>query len=318
MAYVFGPVASRRLGRSLGIDPIPFKTCNWNCVYCQLGRTAPLRSERREYAPVDEIIREAAAALRQTGRRAPPDWVSFVGSGEPTLHSGIGCLIRRVKALTATPVAIITNGSLLCLPEVREELAAADAVLPSLDAGTARLYQAINRPHPWFAFDRLVEGLREFRQGYHGLLWIEVMLVRKLNDSREALYALAAALSRIQPDEVHLSLPLRPPAEPWVEPAGAAALARARAVLGGIARVLPPLPRGIEFTASDDLGNAVLEVISRHPMEEQDLLQTIEEAGGVDARQVLEILRAQGRVHVVRHFGMRFWTSRAARARGGG
>ena len=219
MKYVFGPVPSRRLGRSLGIDPIPLKTCNWNCVYCQLGRTAPLTGGRGNYAPGGEIVEEVRQAL-EPHRSIEVDWLTFVGSGEPALHGSLGWMIRRVKALASTPVAVITNGSLLYRPEVREELSAADAVLPSLDAGTDSLYRAINRPHPAYTFDRLVDGLVEFRHGYTGKLWIEVMLVRDLNDSEAALQDLAAVLSRIEPDEVHISLPLRPPAESWVEPAG--------------------------------------------------------------------------------------------------
>ncbi|HRE29884.1 MAG TPA: radical SAM protein, partial [Anaerolineales bacterium] len=129
MQYVYGPIPSRRLGQSLGIDLIPLKTCNWNCVYCQLGRSVPLTNERKEYAPRAEVLAEARAALAAHPAGAI-DWVSFVGSGEPTLHSGIGWLIREVQAGTDRPVAVITNGSLLHLPEVRRDLATADAVLP--------------------------------------------------------------------------------------------------------------------------------------------------------------------------------------------
>jgi wyosine [tRNA(Phe)-imidazoG37] synthetase (radical SAM superfamily) len=168
---VFGPVPSRRLGQSLGIDTIPLKTCNWNCVYCQLGRTVPLTNERKEYFPRQEILAEVEQAL-SAHRPDEIDWVTFVGSGEPTLHSGIGWLIRRVKARTEKPVAVITNGALLHLSDVREELSAADAVLPTLDAGNAALYRKINRPHPDITFERLVEGLLAFRLEYRGKLWV--------------------------------------------------------------------------------------------------------------------------------------------------
>ena len=209
MKYVFGPVPSRRLGQSLGIDTIPLKTCNWNCVYCQLGRTVPLTNERREYFPRDEIIDEVKQALA-THKPGEIDWVTFVGSGEPVLHSSIGWLLRRVKGLTDLSVAVITNGSLLYLPEVREELAAADAVLPTLDAGNARLYRKINRPHPDIIFERLVDGLVAFRKEYQGKLWVEIMLVRGLNDTEESLREIVAVLERVQPDEVHINLPTRP------------------------------------------------------------------------------------------------------------
>jgi wyosine [tRNA(Phe)-imidazoG37] synthetase (radical SAM superfamily) len=315
MDYVFGPVPSRRLGRSLGIDPVPLKTCNWNCVYCQLGRTVPLSSERGNYAPTEQIAEETHQAL-EAPRLDEPNWVTFVASGEPTLHEGLGWMIRQVKTLTSTPVAVITNGSLLYRPEVREELAVADAVLPSLDAGTDPLYRAINRPHPKFTFDRLVDGLVEFRRGYTGKLWIEVMLVKGLNDSEEALKGLAAILSRVEPDEVHVSLPIRPPAEPWVEPAGPGVAARAAAILGAVARVLPPIPEGVNLSASGDLLDAVLAVISRHPMGENELMRTLELWKPGDTFKALEMLKASGRAQVVTRFGRRFWS--AAEARYGG
>lgn len=162
MKYVFGPVPSRRLGQSLGIDPVPLKTCNWNCVYCQLGRSLPLTNERREYVPRENIIVEVEQALA-SHQPGEIDWVTLIGSGETTLPASIGWLIRQVKSLTPLPVAVITNGSLLYLPEMRLELSPADAVLPSLDAGNARLYRKINRPHPEASFKRLLEGLVAFR-----------------------------------------------------------------------------------------------------------------------------------------------------------
>jgi len=157
MKYVFGPVPSRRLGRSLGIDPVPFKTCNWNCVYCQLGRTTPMTNVRREFFPRFEIVAEVADTL--AGPAAGEiDWITFVGSGEPLLHAGLGAMIREVKSLTPLPVAVITNGSLLYQRKIQEELMAADAVLPTLDVGSAKLYQTIKRwpiwPGFWPAFSR--------------------------------------------------------------------------------------------------------------------------------------------------------------------
>ena len=160
MKYVYGPVPSRRLGQSLGIDPVPLKTCNWNCVYCQLGRSRPVVNERKDYFPPDEILAEVDRTLG-AHRPGEIDWVTFVGSGEPLLHARLGWMIRQVKARTEIPVAVITNGSLLHRPDVREELATADAVLPSLDAGNADLYRCINRPHPQITFERLVEGIQD-------------------------------------------------------------------------------------------------------------------------------------------------------------
>jgi wyosine [tRNA(Phe)-imidazoG37] synthetase (radical SAM superfamily) len=206
MKHVFGPVPSRRLGQSLGIDPVPPKTCNWNCVYCQLGRSVPLTNERREYFPREEIIAEVEQALA-SHKPGEIDWVTFVGSGETTLHASIGWMIRKVKLLTQLPVAVITNGSLLFLPQVREELVVADAVLPTLDAGTAKLYRQINRPHPDITFDLLVEGYIAFRKEYTGQFLLEVMLIQGLNDTPQALWDITKVLRHIQPDAVQITLP---------------------------------------------------------------------------------------------------------------
>jgi len=172
---VFGPVPSRRLGQSLGVDPIPSKTCNWNCVYCQLGRTAPMTNLRKDYLPAEDIVAQVREAV-DSHREGEIDWITFVGSGEPTLHAHLGRMIREIKAFTKIPVAVITNGSLLYLPEVREELLAADAVMPTLDAGNAALYRKINRPMGELTFERLVSGLETFRKMYTGRFLPEVML----------------------------------------------------------------------------------------------------------------------------------------------
>lgn len=308
MKTVFGPVPSRRLGQSLGIDTIPLKTCNWNCVYCQLGRTVPLMNERREYIPREEILVEVEEAL-VAHRPDEIDWVTFVGSGEPTLHSGIGWLIRQVKARTDKPVAVITNGALLYLPEVRDELSAADAVLPTLDAGNAALYRKINRPHPDITFERHVQGLIDFRQEYHGKLWVEVMLVRDLNDTEQALTELAATLRRIHPDEVHILLPTRPPAETWVQPSDEEGLLRARAILGNVASVIHTASGTFDLSGSTSLVDAVVSIVTRHPMRQDELEKTLAHWSKGQVNEALSELESSGRVQVVERYGVRFWSA---------
>jgi wyosine [tRNA(Phe)-imidazoG37] synthetase (radical SAM superfamily) len=312
MNYVFGPVPSRRLGQSLGIDTIPLKTCNWNCVYCQLGRTIPLIHERREYYPRSEILDEVKAALanHQSGEI---DWVTFVGSGEPTLHSSIGWLIRQTKKLTDLPVAVITNGSLLYQPDVRQELASADVVMPSLDAGTARLFRQLIRPHPEASFDRLVNGLIAFRQVYSGKLWVELMLMRGLNDNVEALQAIAAILRRLDPDEVHINLPTRPPAETWVEPADEEGLMRARAILGEIAKVIHPTEGSFDLSGCASVTDAVIAIITRHPMRQEELERSLTRWAPDRVTEALAELVATGRAQVVERLGVRFWSAAPAR-----
>jgi wyosine [tRNA(Phe)-imidazoG37] synthetase (radical SAM superfamily) len=311
MKYVFGPVPSRRLGQSLGIDTIPLKTCNWNCVYCQLGRSVPLTSERGEYFPRADILAEVKQELaaHQTGEI---DWVTFVGSGEPTLHSGIGWLIRQVKALTNLPVAVITNGSLLYLPEVCIELSTADAILPTLDAGNTWLYRQINRAAPRFTFDRLVEGLYLFRQTYSGKLWIEIMLIQGMNDTEEALQEIAQILNHIQPDQVHITLPVRPPAEAWVRPADETGLQRAEKILGKVVHLSTPAASETRAVRMGDLAKTVLSVVTRHPMQEKELFILLSRWSAEEVRAVLEDLADRHEVQTVERGGRSFWSAAAA------
>lgn len=308
MKYVYGPVPSRRLGRSLGIDTIPLKTCNWNCVYCQLGRTMPLTNERKAYFPCEDILAEVKVAL-DSHQPGDIDWVTFVGSGEPTLHSGIGRLIRDVKQLTALPVAVITNGSLLYLPEVRCDLAGADVVMPSLDAGTAVRYHHLNRPHPEATFERLVDGLIAFRQEYSGKIWIEVMLMQGLNDTEAALQEIAAVMGRIRPDEIHLNLPTRPSAETWVRPSDEEGLMRARAILGELATVVHPAEGSFDMSGCDTAVDAIISIITRHPMRQEELERTLTRWSPGRVQEALLALETSGQAQVVERYGIRFWSA---------
>lgn len=312
MKYVFGPVPSRRLGKSLGIDPIPLKTCNWNCVYCQLGRTRPLTNVRREYIPRQEILDELRETLA-AHRPGDIDWITFVGSGEPALHSGLGWLIRKVKSLSDLRVAVITNGSLLYQPEVRAELAAADAVLPSFDAGNPRLFRKINRPWPKLTFDLFQEGMIAFRREYAGQLWVEVMLVKDLNDTVESLQEITVALKRIRPDQLHLLLPTRPPAEIWVKPSDQSGIQRALDILGTVARVIVPASNSnIKITSvanGDNLEQAILGIVTRHPMDEIELFNILSKWSTEEVNLTLEKLLATSKVQVIKRYGHSFWSA---------
>ena len=312
MKYVFGPVPSRRLGQSLGIGTIPHKTCNWNCVYCQLGRTVPLTNERKEYYPCDEILAEVKQYLA-SHKSGEIDWVAFVGSGEPTLHSGLGWLIEQVKTFTNLPVAVITNGSLLNKRAVRAELNHADAVLPSLDAGNQRLSRRINRPWPRLTFKKLLKGLVAFRSEYSGRLWVEVMLVQGLNDSKEALEEIAYALRKIHPDEVHINLPSRPPAETWVRPPEEAALTQAAEIFGDITRIVRPVDGLFDMACCGEVTEAILSIIARHPMREQELRSMLKRWEAEQVEAALNKLAADGQTQMVERYGSRFWSVSVAR-----
>jgi len=318
MRFVFGPVASRRLGRSLGVDPIPLKTCNWNCVYCQLGRSTPMTGARREYYPRDEILDEIAAALETL----PPDgvdWLTFCGSGEPTLHASLGWLIRRSKEIAEVPIAVITNGALLAYADVRKNLLAANAVLPTLDAGTDAVYRRVNRPLARPSFAEIVEGLVAFRREFRRKLWIEVMLVPGLNDSEASLRDIAAVVRAVRPDQVHLAMPARPPAESWVASGEDEILARAAAILGAEAEVVAlaagngPAPRDGGAPPYESAPDAITEMIARHPMREEDLVAQLARWGDARPRETFAALVDAGRLQIVTHGGTRFACAAASK-----
>ncbi|MGE0755948.1 MAG: radical SAM protein [Pirellulaceae bacterium] len=312
MQYVYGPVLSRRLGQSLGVDPVPFKTCNWNCVYCQLGRTSPPVAERQYFVPVDDVVADVARVLQQP---TPPaiDWITFAGSGEPTLHAGLGQILRDLKALTPLPIAVITNGSLLYRADVRDELRVADAVMPSVDAGSERLYRQITRPVQSLDFDEFIAGIVAFREQYRGQLWVEVMLVQGLNDSAAALRDLAQVLRRIRPDAIHLNSPVRPPCEPWVQPVDEAGLARAQELLGTAATVVSPAAGRYQLAAGDDILEAILAAIARHPTREQELIEALRPRDLAEIEEALADLARSGRAQLVERDGHRFWSGAEAR-----
>lgn len=208
MGLVYGPVPSRRLGRSLGVDLAPFKTCTYDCIYCQLGRTATKTVERREWVPLDEVIAELKDKLATR-----PDHITLSGSGEPTLFSRLDELIGRIRSMTTIPVAVLTNGSLLWQEEVRRQLMEAHAVMPTLAAGNDRLFQAVNRPHCDITFDRMLEGLIAFRQEYPGQYWLEVFLLAGHTVIDGEISRIAECVRRIRPQRVQLNTATRPPIE---------------------------------------------------------------------------------------------------------
>jgi len=306
---LYGPVPSWRLGRSLGIDPIPLKTCNWNCVYCQLGRTQPLTCRRDNYV-LPGMVAMQIRGFFEIHSVDDVDWLTFVGAGEPLLHAQIGRMIRDAVALTDLPVAVITNGSLLYRPEVRREVSAAQAVLPSLDAGTAELYRRLNRPHPEVTFQRHVDGLTAFRQEYRGHLWIEVMLVRGLNDTEQALEQIARLLRRIHPDEIHINTPTRSPAEPWVQGPDRERIMQAAAHLDRVApvRMASPTTNGsFNLSGCDSVVDGIVGIITRHPMSEEELERELGRWAPGHVQEVLAKLADGGRTRVVVRDNKRFW-----------
>jgi len=211
--YIYGPVPSRRLGRSLGVDVVPFKICTYDCIYCQLGRTANKTTQRSEWTPPETIIKQLKSKLY-----TKPDYITISGSGEPTLFSRLEDLISRIKDITDIPIAVLTNGSLLWLPEVRKALKSADMVVPSLDAGSSRIFQYVNRPHQDITFSKMLQGLVEFRKDYSGQYWLEVFLLAGVTTPEMEIKRLKTCINAIQPDKVQVNTVTRPPAEGFAEP----------------------------------------------------------------------------------------------------
>ena len=212
--YVFGPVPSRRLGRSLGVDLVPFKTCTYDCIYCQLGRTTKKTIQRQEYVPLDKVLRE----LRRKLTTCKPDYITLSGSGEPTLYSPLKALIRGIKKETAIPLAVLTNGSLLWNRNVQDALLLADLVIPSLDAADESMFQYVNRPHASISFDRMVKGLIDFRSRYSGTLWLEVFLLGGVTGVAAEVSRINKIAKRLKPDRIQLNTVTRPPAEEFAFP----------------------------------------------------------------------------------------------------
>ena len=263
---VFGPVLSRRLGRSLGIDLIPSKYCSYNCLYCQLGLTTNLTIERREYIPRADVLNQLQNKLLTN-----PDYITLSGAGEPTLYLPLDRLISGIKQLTNIPLAVLTNGSLLWLPEVRSALLPANLVSPTLTSGFPETYELINRPHPAITFDKMLAGLLQFRQEFSGLYWLEVFIIKGINDTPAEIEQLAACIKQINPDKVQLNTVTRPPTESYAIAIPKTELEKIASLLSDRAEVVADFPYPItnkEFISHTD---DVLDMIKRHPCSLDDL-----------------------------------------------
>jgi len=302
MVHLFGPVPSRRLGRSLGVDLIPPKTCPYDCIYCEVGPTTHQTRQRLSYR-TDAIIREMTDYLQESGLM--PEVITLAGSGEPTLNLGLGRIIKTIKEMTGIPVAVLTNGALLYLPEVRRELAGADIVLPSLDAAREETYRAINRPLPELSLESLLEGLTSFRREYRGQIWLEVMLLAGLNDTEAELSLLRRVLQKLAPDKIQLNTAVRPVVEASTRPLDLKAMEDAAAFLGGPVEVIASCNRE-DIAGGHCQDDDVVDMLSRRPMTAPDLAKALGlPLGQVEARLLL--LRESGRISFNRYQDQEFY-----------
>ena len=233
MGYIYGPVPSRRLGLSLGISLTPHKTCNFDCVYCQLGRTSRTTVERKEYVKIQDVLQELADWLKNNPQQAAQlKFVTLSGSGEPTLNTGAGEFIAWVKKNTALSVCVITNGASMVDPAVRQAILGADLVVPSLDAATEAAFKAVDRPHEGIKAEDVIAGLAEFRKAYRGQIWLEIMLVKGINDDYGNIRKLVEAVGLIKPDKIQLNSPVRCTSEAGMEPVEEKRLQKIREMFG--------------------------------------------------------------------------------------
>ncbi|MDO9584970.1 MAG: radical SAM protein [Syntrophales bacterium] len=302
--HVYGPVTSRRLGRSLGIDLVPFKTCPYDCVYCQLGRTTNKTIERKGYVAVDDVLAELETKLTVV---PAPDYISLAGSGEPTLNLCIGDLIGKIKSLTDIPVAVLTNGSLLWMSEVQDALMAADLVLPSLDAGDDYLFRYVNRPHGDISFERMVDGIAAFTKRFPEV-WLEVLLLAGVTGMPSEAKKIAALAKCIKPAHVQLNTVSRPPAEGFAFTISTDQMLALRNFFPGEVDIISEIEQdGAHVSAFAEANDVdILALLSRRPCTFEDV------AGGLgihvtEALKRLEALLAAGKVSTVVTGGQSFY-----------
>jgi wyosine [tRNA(Phe)-imidazoG37] synthetase (radical SAM superfamily) len=300
MSYIYGPVPSRRLGRSLGVDPLPLKTCNFSCVYCQLGRTKRYTSVRKEFFPKEDIAEELEKRIEEVGRENI-DYITFAGSGEPTLYRGLGWLIERAKDF-GIPIAVLTNGSLLREGELYE----ADAVLPTLDAGCEETFRRVNRPYR-ISFDSMVEDMVRFREEFHGKLWFEFMAVDGLNDSPQEILRIKDILDRVGADRVYINVPIRAPAEPGVR--GSRRIKEIKAALSESFEIVMPEEGefGVVPENREGVKREILDIIRRHPMRREQIEGILREKGFED---LIEELIGEKEVESFLHEGREYFRIR--------
>ncbi|MFA5865869.1 MAG: radical SAM protein [Phycisphaerae bacterium] len=291
--FIFGPVPSRRLGRSLGVDLIPFKTCTFDCVYCQLGRTTHLALERREFVPMDEVVKQIKETLVQCPR---PDYITLAGSGEPTLYSRLGELIDHIHLLTDVPIDIITNGSTLWNDEVFQAVIRTDLVIPSLDAGDEETYNKINRPTSEINFQKLLDGLNRLCRTCPEKVWLEVFLIGGINDDIGQVKKIADLVRPFNCAKIQLNTAVRPPAEKFVQLVSAQRLEELADLFTPRAEVIADFPTPQVTGQFHPQADTVLEMLRRRPCTLNDIIAGLGLSRN-EAIQIIESLRREKKIH---------------------
>ncbi len=291
--YIYGPVPSRRLGFSLGIDVVPLKNCSFDCIYCQLGKTTNNIIERKEYAPTREILQDIKEALKKGGHI---DYLTFSGSGEPTLHSKIDYIIKELKKITPIPIAVLTNGSLFFMRDVQEALLPADVVLPTLCSATQEIFQKINRAHPQITLEKMIKGLINFRKLYRGKIWLELMFVKGINDTPSEISKLKAVVEKVKPDKIHLNTVVRPPSEKYASPLSIEELQKIKNIFGSNAEIIVDSETKRESAYLVDIEKTILDVIKRRPVTVNDICNVT----GLHQNEILKYLEQMQKANKIK------------------
>ncbi len=301
--YFYGPVPSRRLGLSYGVDIVPLKVCTLDCIYCQLGKSTDLTIERRNYGPIEPILAELKD-ISSKGLKS--EFITIAGSGEPTLNSQLGKLIEGIKNITDIPVAILTNGTLFYKEDVRVDCSNADVVMPSLDAGDAETFQKINRPHRVINIEKLISGLSEFRDEFSGQIWLEVFFVESLNTKSDQIAKIRNAIDRIRPDKVQLNTAVRPTAEPNLKRLDIETLRTIAAQLGPQCEIIADFSTLHHVTFPENKADNVLSILKRRPCSLDDISSGL----GIDRNEAMKYIRYlqhQGLIHSKQKDGIIFF-----------
>lgn len=307
--HLFGPVVSRRLGVSLGVDLVVHKVCSLNCVYCECGKTTELTTLRKAWVPLDRVKEELDHYLTHN---PDPDYITFSGSGEPTLNRDLGKVIAYIKGINPDiRVAVLTNATLLCDPEVRRELSGADLVVPSLDGASPEVFNRINRPHADITPEMVIRGIRDFVQEFSGKVHLEIFILPGVNDTPEELELLRLAAEKIRPDRIQLNSLDRPGAEEGLTPADRDNLERIRKIFGpDRTEIIARVPETVRTARkAEDLEAAVLETIHRRPCTCRDLAAILG-AEAPEVQALLDRLEKEGRALAQQGERGRFYQTR--------
>ena len=295
--YIYGPVPSRRLGLSLGLDLVPYKVCSFDCIYCQLGHTTELTTARKEYSPIDEVIVELKNFLNQ-GKKV--DYITLSGSGEPTLNVSFGRLIKEIKKMSGIPVVLLTNGSLFFMEQVRKGAALADVVIPTLASGIEDTFQKIHRPTKGVNLQKVVDGLIRFRENYGGKIWLEVMLIEGINTSIKELSKLKRYIGMISPDRIQLNSPVRPPSESYVTPPSFEKMMQIKEFLGPNTAIISYGKHRMQKESPiGQIEDEIVSYLSRRPGRPKDLADSL----GFHINQVVKVLdklQKNGIIRIIR------------------